>query len=175
MVASMLVVASLIWGVLLATRALKPLDRPAWLMAMHRWTSTLACIGIVLHVAALVGDNYLYFGWKEILVPMSSGWKPGPVTLGVVAMYLLILVQGTSLVMKRLPRRLWKFVHYFGYAAVWFTSVHAALSGSDVSNRLYQAVALVLTILTVTAAVIRVIMGTTRHQREARAAGTATR
>jgi len=164
MVAAILLVASLVWGVLLATRALKPVDRPAWLLAMHRWFSALACIGVLIHVVALVGDNYVYFGWKEVFVPQASSWKRLPVTLGVIAMYLLIVVQGTSLIMKKLPRKLWKFVHYFSYAAVWLGIVHAALAGTDVSNRLYQAVALVLTITAVTAAVIRIIVGTTRAQ-----------
>jgi DMSO/TMAO reductase YedYZ heme-binding membrane subunit len=164
MVASILLVASLVWGVLVATRALKPVDRPAWLLAMHRWFSALACVGVAIHVLALVADNYVYFGWREIFIPQASGWKRTPVTLGVVAMYLLIAVQGTSLIMKRLPRRSWKFIHYFSYAMVWLSVVHAALAGTDVSNRLYQAVALVLTITAVTAAVIRVVIGTTRAQ-----------
>ena len=173
MVASILLVASLVWGVLFATRALKPVDRPAWLLAIHRWTAALACVGIVLHLLTLVADNYVHFGWKEIFIPQGSVWKRGAVTFGVVAMYLLILVQGTSLVMKKLPRPFWKFVHYFSYAAVWLTSVHGALAGTDASNRVYQAVAMLLTIVAVTAAVIRVIMGTTRHQRARRAAATA--
>lgn len=173
MVASMLLVASVVWGVLYATRALKPIDRPAWLLAIHRWVSALACIGVVIHIAALVGDNYLHFGWKEIFVPMGSGWKPGPVTLGVVAMYLLILVQVTSLTMKRLPRSAWKLIHYTSYAAVWLTSVHGALAGTDVSNRLYQAVAMFLTVITVAVAIVRVVMGTTRQQRARRAAAAA--
>lgn len=168
MVASMLLIASVVWGVLLATRALKPIDRPAWLLAMHRWFSALACIGILIHVLALVADNYVYFGWKEIFLPQTSGWKRTPVTLGVIAMYLLIAVQGTSLFMKKLPRPLWKFVHYFSYAAVWLGVVHAALAGTDVSNRVYQAVALLLTITAVTAAVIRVVIGTQRSQVAAR-------
>jgi len=167
-VAFILLVASLVWGVLLATRALKPVDRPAWLLAMHRWVSALACVAVLIHVLGLVGDNYVYFGWREVFVPQASGWKRMPVTLGVVAMYLLIAVQGTSLVMKKLPRNLWKFIHYFSYIAVWLGSVHAALAGTDVSNRLYQAVALLLTIMAVTAAVIRIIVGTTRAQLAAR-------
>ncbi|MEQ1700237.1 MAG: ferric reductase-like transmembrane domain-containing protein [Ilumatobacteraceae bacterium] len=173
MVASILLVASVVWGVLYATRALKPIDRPTWLLAIHRWVSALACLGVVIHIAALVGDNYLYFGWKEIFVPMSSGWKPGAVTLGVVAMYLLILVQVTSLTMKRLPRSAWKLIHYTSYAAVWLTSVHGALAGTDVSNRVYQAVAMFLTVITVAVAIVRVVMGTTRQQRARRAAAAA--
>lgn len=170
MVAGILLVASLVWGVLLTTRALKPVDRPAWLLALHRWLSTLACVGVVVHILALVADNYVYFGWREIFLPQASGWKRTPVTLGVIAMYLLIVVQGTSLIMKSLPRRFWKFIHYFSYLAVWLGILHAALAGTDVSNRIYQAVALLLTITAVTAAIIRIVIGTSRAQVAARRA-----
>jgi predicted ferric reductase len=152
MVAAVLLVASLVWGVLMATRALKPVDRPAWMLAMHRWFSGLAVTGVVIHIAALVADSYVHFGTKEILVPMASSWKPGAVTLGVVAMYLLVLVQATSLAMKRLPKRVWRGIHMSSY-------VLAGLAGTDVANRVYQVVALLLTIVAVTAAVLRVTMG----------------
>ena len=159
MVAAVLLVASLVWGVLMATRALKPVDRPAWMLAMHRWFSGLAVTGVVIHIAALVADSYVHFGAKEILVPMASSWKPGAVTLGVVAMYLLVLVQATSLAMKRLPKRVWRGIHMSSYVLTWLVFVHAGLAGTDVSNRVYQVVALLLTIVAVTAAVLRVTMG----------------
>ena len=175
MVAGILLVVSLVWGVLLATRALKPIDRPAWLLAMHRWLSALACIGVVLHLLTLVADNYVHFGWKELFVPGASTWKTAPVALGVVAFYLLVMVQGTSLVMKRLPRRMWHGVHLTSYVMVWLTSVHAALAGTDVSNRVYQAIALFLTILAVTATIVRIVVGTTRQQAQAKGAARAAR
>ncbi len=159
MVAAILLVASLVWGVLMATRALKPVDRPAWMLAMHRWFSGLAVTGVVVHIAALVADNYMHFGAEEILVPMASSWKPGAVALGVVAMYLLVLVQVTSLAMKRLPKRVWRGIHMSSYALTWMVFVHAGLAGTDVANRVYQVVALLLAIGAVTAAVLRVTMG----------------
>jgi predicted ferric reductase len=159
MVAWVLLVASLVWGVLLATRVLKPIDRPAWLLAMHRWLSGLAVVCTGLHLGGLVADNYLHFGWKEILVPNGSPWKTGAVTVGVIALYLLIAVQATSLLMKKLPKRLWRAVHVTSYGLVWSVSVHAALAGTDVTNRVYQGVALLLTIAAVTAAVLRVTAG----------------
>jgi len=97
MVAAVMLVASLVWGVLLATRALKPVDRPAWLLSMHRWFSGLAVIGTAVHLGALVADNYTHFGTREILVPMASVWKPGAETQGVIALYQLVLVEATSL------------------------------------------------------------------------------
>lgn len=155
-VAWVLLVASLVWGVLLATRVLKPLDRPAWLLAMHRWLSGLAVVSTGLHLGGLIADNYVHFGWKEILVPGASSWKTTAVAIGVIGLYLLIAVQATSLMMKKLPKRLWRAVHVISYGLVWSVSVHAALAGTDVTNRVYQVVALLLTIAAVTAAVLRV-------------------
>ncbi len=170
MVAAILLVASLVWGVLMATRALRPVDRPAWMLAMHRWFSGLAVTGVAIHIAALVADNYVHFGTKEILVPMASSWKPGAITLGVVAMYLLVLVQVTSLAMKHLPKRVWRGIHMSSYVLTWLVFVHAGLAGTDVSNRVYQVVALLLTIVAVTAAVLRVTMGRA-NRRGGRATG----
>ena len=159
MVAGVLLICSLIWGVLLSTRALRPADRPAWLLDMHRWLAGLAIAATAVHLAALVADNYIHFGVKELLVPMASPWKTGAVALGIIAFYLMVLVQVTSLMMKRLPKRLWRAIHYTSYAMVWFVLVHGALAGTDATNRLYQAVAFVLTIAAVTAATLRINIG----------------
>lgn len=159
LVAWALLVGSLVLGVLLATRALKPLDRPAWLLSMHRWFSGLAVTATVVHLLALVLDGYVQFGAKEIFVPMASSWQPGAVTFGVVAMYVMALVQVTSLMMKRLPKRLWRAVHMTSYLLVWTATVHAGMAGTDATNRVYQAVALLLTIAAVSATVLRIIVG----------------
>ena len=86
MVAVVLLVASLVLGVLLSTRALKPVDSPAWLREMHRWVSMLAVVATGTHLAGLVADSYAHFGWREILVPGASSWKPTAVTVGVIAL-----------------------------------------------------------------------------------------
>ena len=39
MVTAALMVGALVLGVLAATRGLKEIDRPAWLVALHRWLS----------------------------------------------------------------------------------------------------------------------------------------
>ena len=159
MVAAIMLVLSLVWGAFMATRALRPLDRPAWMLAMHRWFSGLAVVGVIIHLAALVADSYVQFGVKELLVPMASSWKPGAVAIGVVATYLFVLVQVTSLVMKRLPKRLWRGIHLTSYVMTWMVFMHAGLAGTDVPNRVYEVVALLLAIVAVTATMLRVILG----------------
>ena len=104
--------------------------------------------------------------------PGASAWKPGAVAVGVVALYLLVAVQATSLAMRRLPRRWWRWVHLSSYAMTWSVTVHAGLAGTDATNRVYQAVALVLTIGGVTAGLVRVLLG--RHAASARRSTAAT-
>lgn len=145
-VTAVVLVGSLVLGVLLATRALRGVDRPAWLLAMHRWTSILTVIGTALHVQSLVADSYVHFGWVEVLVPMGSGWRPGAVTFGVIAMYLLAAVFVSSLAMKRLSKPTWRRIHTLSYLAVWSSLVHGALAGTDATNPVYQAVAWMLTL-----------------------------
>lgn len=170
MVAVVLLVASLVLGVLLSTRALKPVDSPAWLREMHRWVSMLAVVATGTHLAGLVADSYAHFGWREILVPGASSWKPAAVTVGVIALYLLALVWVSSLFMKRLPRRLWRGIHSLSYALVWTAVVHAGMAGTDVSNRVYQVVALLLTVIATTTAVVRVLLGRSAARAAARTA-----
>jgi len=171
MVAWALLVASLVWGVLLATRVLRPHDRPAWLLDLHRWLGSLALAMVGLHIASLIGDSFVHFGAADVLVPLASAWRPVPVALGVLSLYLLAAVEATSLAMRRLPRRAWRGVHLTSYGLVWLVSLHAGLAGTDVFNLAYRGVALVLTV----AAVAATYVGLLAPRRPRRAANGAAR
>lgn len=165
-VTAVLLVGGLVLGVLMATRAMKGFDRPAWLLAMHRWLSALIVTGTAIHVLALVADNFVTFGWLEILVPMGSSWRPVAVGLGVVSMYLLVAVHVSSLLMKRLAKPWWRRIHVLSYLLVWTALMHAGLAGSDVTSPVFQFVALLLTMAAVCAAVLRVMLGRSVNRRE---------
>jgi predicted ferric reductase len=167
MVAALLLIASLVLGMLMATRLLKAVDRPAWLLAMHRWTSGLAVLMTAGHVAALVADSYIDFGPKEILVPFASEWESTAVALGVISMYLLAAVQVTSLLMKKLPRKVWRAIHMASYGAAWLAVIHAGMAGTDTSNRAYRILSLILILAATSVAVVRV-SGSGRRQPAAR-------
>jgi hypothetical protein len=165
MLAAILMVGALVLGVLAATRALKDIDRPAWLVALHRWFSLLTVVAVVTHLVALVADSYVHFGLVELLVPLASSWRPFAVSLGVVALYLFAVVHVSSLAMKRLPKVWWRRLHTLSYASVWAAIMHAGTSGTDTTNAVYRAVALVLTMVAMLAALLRVILG--RYARRA--------
>ena len=156
-VAMVLLVASVVWGVLLATRALKPHDRPAWLLDLHRWLGGMALVMTALHLLGLVLDGYVSFGLAELFVPGASDYRPLAVALGVLAMYVMIAIQASSYLRKHISPRVWRGIHVSSYGVVWLAAIHAGMAGTDKVNRLYQALALLLTMVAVAATVIRIL------------------
>jgi hypothetical protein len=137
-----LLTLSVVLGVLASTRLLGRNPRPVWLIDLHRGLSGLASIFVLLHLAGLVGDDYLHIGWKEVLVPFALHWRPGPVAWGVTALYLLAAVELTSLARSRLPNRLWRRIHLASFP-LWVTAtVHVLSAGTERTNPAVQWVAL---------------------------------
>ena len=168
-VALALLVASMVWGVLLATRALKPHDRPAWLLDLHRWLGGMALVMTGLHVLGLVLDGYVSFGFAEVLVPGTSEYRPFAVALGVVSMYLMVAVQASSYLRRRLSARVWRTVHTSSYGLVWVATIHAGMAGTDTVNRAYQVLAIVLTMMVVAVTVVRIVAPARENRSAARA------
>jgi DMSO/TMAO reductase YedYZ heme-binding membrane subunit len=135
-VAWALLAASVIWGLLLSTRLARGRPTPAWLLDLHRFLGGSAVAFTALHLAGLVADNYVDFGLADLLVPYASGWKPGPVALGVVSLYLLTAVEATSLAMQHIPRRVWRTVHLTSYVLFWSATFHFILAGTDAPHPL---------------------------------------
>jgi DMSO/TMAO reductase YedYZ heme-binding membrane subunit len=125
------------WGLLFTTRLLQGRPSPKWLLNMHRFLGGFAVTFTAIHVGALVADTYVAFGPIDLLVPFAASWKPEPVAWGVVGMYVLLAVEVTSLVMKRLPRKLWRAVHFASYAMFWLAVVHGARAGTDAAEPAY--------------------------------------
>ena len=139
----LLATAAVIWGLLLSTKLLQRKPSPRWLLDLHRFLGGLAVVFVGFHIAALVADNYVHFGVADILVPLASGWRRGAVALGVIAFWLLLAVEGTSLLMRHLPRRRWHQIHLASYAVFWATTFHALLAGTDSRGHVFHFVAYV--------------------------------
>ncbi len=139
--ASALLALSVIWGLLLTTRILGGRPRPAWILDLHRFLGAGALAFVGLHLVGLVGDNFVHFGAAELFVPFVSPWQPGAVAWGIVAFYLLVVVEVTSLLMKRMSRRVWHGIHLSSYVLFWVAAVHAATAGTDTGNTIYVWVA----------------------------------
>ena len=146
---------SMLWGLLLASSILGRHPGPKWLLDVHRFLGGLSVIFVAVHVVALLADEYIAFTPTQMLVPFTSGYRPAAVAAGVVALYLLVAVEVTSLVRHRIPRRLWRGVHLLSYGLFVLGTVHLLTAGTDATHPV------VLAAVVVTSAVI--VLGTAVH------------
>jgi DMSO/TMAO reductase YedYZ heme-binding membrane subunit len=125
------VTASIVWGLMLSTRLIRRRGIPAWLLDLHRFLGMLSVVFVAIHVFGIWADTYVAFGWRELLVPMASSWRPGPVAWGIVAMYALLAIEVTSLLMRRIPKRAWRAIHQSSFLLFVASSIHGFQAGSD--------------------------------------------
>lgn len=165
-VAWTLLAAAVVWGLLLSTRLARGRPTPAWLLDLHRFLGASAVAFTAVHLAGLVADNYVDFDIADLLVPYAAAWRPGPVALGVVSLYLLAVVEGTSLAMRRIPRRVWRSVHLTSYVLFWSATFHFILAGTDAPNPLARAGIDLVAALVVFLTLVRILdpRGRTREQ-----------
>ena len=142
-VAWLMLTASVLWGVVLATDLFPKWRRPAWILDMHRWLAGLTFFFVAGHVVTLLFDSYAHFRLPDLLVPFASTWRPTAIAVGVVALWLLVAVEVTALAMKKLSKTWWRNVHIASYFVFWAVSIHAALAGTDTSKMLYTVTAIV--------------------------------
>jgi DMSO/TMAO reductase YedYZ heme-binding membrane subunit len=162
-VALVLLVLSVVWGVLLATRALKPHDRPAWLLDLHKWLGGTALVMTGLHLLGLYLDGYIDYGFADLFVPGVSEYRPLAVAIGILSLYIMVAVQATSYMRKWLSKRVWHGIHLLSYGLVWTAAIHAGMAGTDTINRAYQGLALLLTLVAVAATMVRIVMPAKRR------------
>lgn len=170
-VALFLASASVIWGLLLSSGYLERNPTKRWLLSLHRWLGGMTVVFTAVHVLGLRLDRFVEYSLGDLFIPFFADQTPGrwPMAWGVIAMYLLAAVQGTSLLMKRLPRRWWRAVHMSSYGVLVTGIVHGARAGTDASNRWYLLAVLATSLLTVYLTTYRVL--TSRRGRGSRAPG----
>lgn len=152
---------SVVWGVLLSSRVFRGLDNPAWLKDLHKYLSTLTVLLAGVHASSLMLDPYVRFDAADLFIPGVATYEGATdlinfaLAVGVVAMWMLSFVYLTSLLMEKIPRGLWKAIHYLSYAVFFAVGIHAAFAGSDVGTSWYAAVSIFVISMTMIALIIR--------------------
>ncbi len=151
-VAWALLSASVIWGLVLSTRVFDRKPSPKWLTDLHRFLGGTAVVFVAIHVGTIVADSYVHFGVADVFVPFASRWHPVAIAWGVLAMWLMLAVEASSLAMRLLPRRVWHAIHLSSYALFVSATMHALASGPDTRKQAFElvlsAVLAVVTLLT---------------------------
>jgi predicted ferric reductase len=142
-VAWALILVTIVWGLLLATRVLGRKAPPAWLLSLHRYLGALSLVFVGVHVGAIMLDSYTSFGPTDVLVPFASSWHPLAVAWGIVGMYLLVAIEVTSLLRHKLSNKVWHAIHLCSYFLFAMVTIHFVTAGTD-AKAIFASTAAVL-------------------------------
>jgi sulfoxide reductase heme-binding subunit YedZ len=151
--ALLLLTGVVVLGVLTSRKASLPTLPRFATLTLHRSISLLAVVFLTIHIATAVADPYAQVRIVDVIVPFVGNWQPLMLGLGTLALDVLLAVIVSSLLMKRIPRRVWRGIHWFGYATWPLAFVHSLGNGTD-SGALWLRALAVAMALTVGAAVI---------------------
>jgi predicted ferric reductase len=136
-VAAVLSVASLVWGLFFSSRNTGTRLKPNWWLALHNYLGGLTLAFIGAHILLSYLDGTVVVRFVDMFVPSGKvGWSIG---WGVLAAWAFVLVVLPSIakVRRRLPRKAWHVVHLMAVPAVVLTAVHSYQAGSDSGSKLF--------------------------------------
>jgi DMSO/TMAO reductase YedYZ heme-binding membrane subunit len=106
----------------------------------HKYLSLALGLVLITHITALLFDNFINLGLKDVLIPFHSNFNPPYLSLGILGFYILLVVIFTSIWFRLKYKKTWRSVHYFVYALFAFSVVHGFFMGTDSRTMIMQAV-----------------------------------
>jgi len=103
-------------------------------IGLHRNMSLLALVFLGLHIGTTVIDTYTSIGIQDAVIPFLSGYHRLWLGLGAIASDLLVALSLSSALRYRIGHRLWRLVHWCGYACWPVAMAHGLGIGTDRSQ-----------------------------------------
>ncbi len=106
---------------------------------LHQYSSFLGLAFGCGHAIALLGDQYIGYTLRQILVPFTStAYRQLSVGLGQSALYLGIIVALSFYVRRFISYGMWRTLHYASFGVFALALFHGLLSGTDSTSPVVQ-------------------------------------
>ncbi|MBV8991980.1 MAG: ferric reductase-like transmembrane domain-containing protein [Solirubrobacterales bacterium] len=126
---------------------------------MHRSSSLLAVVFLLIHIATSVLDSFAPISLADAVIPFAGAYRPLWLGLGAVSFDVLLAVLITSLLRHRLGHKSWRAVHWLAYAAWPIAFLHGLGSGSDARQAWMLALDVACLVAVLASIVARVSIG----------------
>ena len=156
-VAYALLSASSIWGLLVSTKVLGRAVKAKPVTWFHESLGLGALIATVVHMVALTMDDFIEFGWADVLVPGMASWNSMAVSFGVMAFYGLAIVALSFYVKGAIGQKAWRTIHFLAFGTFLAALVHGVMAGTDAGHPAVVALYFGSALLIVALVAIRVI------------------
>ncbi|MGH2515778.1 MAG: ferric reductase-like transmembrane domain-containing protein [Ktedonobacterales bacterium] len=106
--------------------------RTGWALDdIHQFLALLTGAFVALHLVTLVLDPFLPFSIANLLIPFAQPYRALATDLGVLALYTLVVVLGSSWLRRRMSYRVWRGIHYTSFITFFLVTLHGLLAGAD--------------------------------------------
>lgn len=117
-VATILAVAVLAWGLFFSARNFGDRYKPAWWLDLHNWLGGITLIFTIAHLGTVYVSPDTGIGLVQIFIPKMAIGQQWPITWGVVAVDLFAVTVLTSWPKKRFGRWMWRTIHLTSVAGL---------------------------------------------------------
>lgn len=177
LVAFGLVAASTIWGLMVSTKLFGRAIKAKPLTWFHESLGLGALVATGVHMVALTMDQYVEFGWVDVLVPGLAAWEPTAVALGVTSFYGLAIVTLSFYAKGLIGQKAWRTIHFLAFGTFAGALIHGILAGTDTANPIVTGMYVGSGVLVVGLLILRIVQqrATNTAPPRARTAATADR
>jgi methionine sulfoxide reductase heme-binding subunit len=146
--AYILLTLAVIVGLALSTKIQSPGRWPRLLNSeLHNFLTLLSTIFLGVHILATWIDPFTRFSWNEILIPLTSHYRPEWMAFGIVAMYLGIAIGISTWLRPHIGYKLWRQLHVLTLGVFALATIHGIGTGSDTQTPWAMCIYLVSTVL----------------------------
>ena len=168
LVAYSFLAASTIWGLMVSTKVFGRAVKAKGLTWFHESLGLGALIATAVHMVALTMDQFIGFGWLDVLVPGVATWNPMAVALGVTAFYGLAVVTLSFYVKGVIGQKAWRAIHFLAFGTFMSALIHGVLAGTDTSNPLVTGMYIGTGVIVLGLLAVRIVQQRSAPERPAR-------
>jgi sulfoxide reductase heme-binding subunit YedZ len=122
-------------GALGSIKASRP-DVRVLVQYLHRTAAALGLGLLLVHITAILLDKDAGVGVMGAIVPFASGYRPGSVAFGSLAIYTFLIVSALGVARGRIAgsargARIWRGLHLLSYAGWAMAMYHGFFTGTD--------------------------------------------
>lgn len=144
--AYILLALSVIVGLALSTQIQSPSRWPRLLNSeLHNFLMLLSTIFLGVHILATWIDPFTKFNWNEMLIPLTSHYRPEWMAFGIVALYLGIAIGISTWIRPLIGYKVWRKLHILTLGVFALATIHGLGTGSDTQTQWAMGIYLVST------------------------------
>jgi sulfoxide reductase heme-binding subunit YedZ len=148
---------SMVFGLMISSRGLDGAVNRKTVLDLHQQWTLSAVVATALYAGVIATDEYVEIGVIGALVPGRAVELSGPVALGTVAFWGMVVVVLSSWRRQRLSYALWRVIHTLAFGTFVVGLAHGLAAGTDTGQPAVQLLYLVSAAVVAAAVIFRLL------------------